>query len=113
MMLIQDTGPLLAALTASQPYLEKPLWLILAIAGPLLIALLLVRRARDRQRRLRRFGNPETVARLLPAGAAAHRSPRVPARWRGAVRGDRDGRSALGHGANRTALLGCRRGDRH
>jgi Ca-activated chloride channel family protein len=77
MMLIQDSGALLPALAASQPYLEKPLWLILAIAGPAIIALLLVRRARDRTRRLRRFGNPETVARLLPAGGPPPTARRV------------------------------------
>jgi len=55
-------------LTASLPFLERPLWLMRAVVAPLVIAGLLVRRERDRRRRLRRFGNPVTVNRLLPIG---------------------------------------------
>jgi Ca-activated chloride channel family protein len=74
---IQASGISLPALAASQPYLEKPLWLIAAVVAPALITVLLLRRARDRKRRLRRFGNPDTVARLLPAGGQPPTARRV------------------------------------
>lgn len=75
--MIQASGISLPALAASQPYLEKPLWLIAAVVAPALITVLLLRRARDRKRRLRRFGNPDTVARLLPAGGQPPTARRV------------------------------------
>jgi Ca-activated chloride channel homolog len=75
--MIQAGGISLQALAVSQPYLEKPLWLLLAIAAPALVVALLVRRARDRKRRLRLFGNPETVARLLPASGPPPTGRRV------------------------------------
>lgn len=75
--MIQADGILLQALANSQPYLEKPAWLILAVAAPVLIAALLVRRARDRKRRLQRFGNPVTVSRLLPAQGPPATGPRT------------------------------------
>ncbi len=75
--MIQAAGLSLQALANPEPYLEKPVWLLLAVAAPALVAALLVRRARDRKRRLRRFGNPETVARLLPANGPPPTGPRV------------------------------------
>ena len=75
--MIQAGGISLQALAVSQPYLEKPLWLLLAVAAPALVVALLVRRARDRKRRLRLFGNPETVARLLPASGPPPTGRRV------------------------------------
>jgi Ca-activated chloride channel family protein len=65
--MIQAAGISLQALAHSQPYLERPVWLVFAVAAPVLVAALLVRRARDRKRRLHRLGDPVTVARLLPA----------------------------------------------
>ena len=53
---------LLPALT----YVERPMWLIVAVVVPLLVAALLSRRDHDRRRRLVRLGQPSTIARLLP-----------------------------------------------
>jgi Ca-activated chloride channel family protein len=75
--MIQTASTMLQTLAISQPYLEKPVWLILAVAAPVVIAALLVRRARDRERRLLRFGNPATVARLLPASGPPPTGRRV------------------------------------
>src|SRR5215469_5575978 len=46
---------------------ERPLWLLGAAVLPLLVIGLLLRRERDRRRRVARLGNPATVARLFPA----------------------------------------------
>jgi Ca-activated chloride channel homolog len=75
--MIQADSFTLQTLAASQPYLEKPLWLLLAVAAPALVVALLLRRARDRKRRLRLFGNPETVARLLSASGSPPTGRRV------------------------------------
>jgi Ca-activated chloride channel family protein len=65
------------ALTASLPFLERPLWLVLAVVAPAVIAGLLFRRERDRRRRLGRFGDPATVARLLSGGGPPSTGLRV------------------------------------
>ncbi len=56
----------MSPLVSNLALVERPLWLLGAILLPLLVIVLLVRRERDRRRRIARLGNPVTVARIFP-----------------------------------------------
>lgn len=66
----------MSALALLSGYLEWPQGLLLAVEFPLLVVALLIRRGRDRRRRLARLGDATTVRRLMPTS----REPAI--RWR-------------------------------
>ena len=67
----------MSPLVSNLALVERPVWLLGAIILPLFVIALLVRRERDRRRRIARLGNPATVARIFPGVQALTPSVRM------------------------------------